>query len=258
MRSARRFYSRGMKACRALPLCRWLAVCLTLYGLWAPAVAQSPQPAAASGLDGTIEQQVRQLALDGTQAAVPGVTRVDISVGALDSRLRLAPCQHVEPYLPPTTRLWGKTRIGLRCTQGSTLWNVYLPITVKVYGQALVSVAALAAGSVISDADLIQAEVDLAEDASLALHDSALVVGRMLARPLSPGQSLRQAHLKLRQWFAAGETVQVTARGSGFSVVGEGQAISSGVEGQPARVRTESGRVLVGVAVGERKMELAL
>ena len=71
-------------------------------------------------------------------------------------------------------------------------------------------------------------------------------------------QSLRQAHLKLRQWFAAGETVQVTARGSGFSVVGEAQAISAGLEGQPARARTDSGRVLVGVAVGERKMELAL
>ena len=254
-----------MKAACALILCLtrclWLAVCTTLFGLFgllAPALAQTTQTALAPGLDSVIEQQVRQLALAGTQAALPGVTRVDIGVGTLDSRLRLAPCQRVEPYLPPNTRLWGKARIGLRCTQGSTLWNVYLPITVKVYGPALVSVAALAAGSVVGDADVIQAEVDLAEDPSLALHDSALVVGRMLARPLSPGQSLRQAHLKLRQWFAAGETVQVTARGSGFSVVGEGQAISAGLEGQPARVRTDSGRVLVGVAVGERKMELAL
>ena len=222
------------------------------------AQAQAPAAVPAPGLDSAIERQVRQLALAGTQAALPGVTRVDINVGALDSRLRLAPCQHVEPYLPPNTRLWGKTRIGLRCTQGSTLWNVYLPITVKVYGPALVSVAALDAGSTVGEADLIQAEVDLAEDASTALHDSGLVVGRTLARPLIPGQSLRQSHLKLRQWFAAGETVQVTAKGSGFSVVGEGQAISAGLEGQPARVRTESGRVLIGVAVGERKMELSL
>ena len=192
------------------------------------------------------------------RSAVPGVTRVDIGVGALDSRLRLAPCQRVEPYLPPATRLWGKTRIGLRCTQGSTLWNVYLPITVKVYGPALVSVAALAGGSTVGEADVIQAEVDLAEDASMALQDSSLVVGRTLARPLVPGQSLRQSHLKLRQWFAAGETVQVTAKGNGFSVVGEGQAISAGLEGQAARVRTDSGRVLIGVAVGERKMELSL
>ena len=239
-----------------------MAVCLSLFcgSMAAQAQAPAPVPAAAPapGLDSAIEQQVRQLALAGTQAAVPGVTRVDIGVGALDSRLRLAPCQRVEPYLPPATRLWGKTRIGLRCTQGSTLWNVYLPITVKVYGPALVSVAALAAGSTVGEADVIQAEVDLAEDASMALQDSSLVVGRTLARPLVPGQSLRQSHLKLRQWFAAGETVQVTAKGNGFSVVGEGQAISAGLEGQAARVRTDSGRVLIGVAVGERKMELSL
>jgi len=172
--------------------------------------------------------------------------------------LRLAPCQRVEPYLPANTRLWGKSRIGLRCTLGPTAWNVYLPITIKVYGRALVSTSPLAAGSVITAADVIQAEVDLAEDTSVAVADESLAVGRTLARSLSPGQSLRQSHLKLRQWFAAGETVKVVAMGSGFSVAGEGQAITPGIEGQPARVRTESGRVLTGVPVGEHRMELAL
>ena len=92
----------------------------------------------------------------------------------------------------------------------------------------------------------------------MAVADESLAVGRTLARSLSPGQSLRQSHLKLRQWFAAGETVKVVAMGSGFSVAGEGQAITPGIEGQPARVRTESGRVLTGVPVGEHRMELAL
>ncbi len=250
-----------MKACCVSPYLRsallWLmAACLTRAGL--PGAAADEAGNAPGGLDSALEQQVRALAIAGTQAAVPGVTRVDIGVGALDTRLRLAPCQRVEPYLPSATRLWGKARIGLRCTQGSTLWNVYLPITVKMFGPALVSVGPLAAGSVVGSADVIQAEVDLAEDASVAVHDSALVVGRTLARPLATGQSLRQSHLKLRQWFAAGETVQVLARGSGFSVAGEGQALTAGIEGQPARVRTESGRVLIGVAVGERRMEMSL
>jgi flagellar basal body P-ring formation protein FlgA len=234
---------------------RLLAASMALAAWFGLARADGPP---AGALDIAIEQQVRQLALAGTQAAVPGVTRVDISVGALDTRLRLAPCQHVEPYLPPGTRLWGKTRIGLRCTQGATLWNVFLPITVKVFGPALVGVGPLAAGGLVSAADLIQAEVDLAEDASVAIHDSTLAVGRTLSRPLGAGQSLRQSHLKLRQWFAAGETVQVLARGSGFSVAGEAQALTAGIEGQPARVRTESGRILNGMAVGERRMELSL
>jgi len=213
---------------------------------------------AAPQLDTGLEQQVRQLALDGTRSVPAGVSRVDIQVGQLDPRLHLAPCQRVEPYLSPGTRLWGRSRIGLRCTQGPSAWNVFLPVTIKIYGRALVVTQPLSAGSVIGPTDVIQAEVDLAEDASMAVADERLAIGRTLARAVNAGQSLRQMHLKPRQWFAAGETVKVLALGPGFSVAGVGQALTPGVEGQPARVRTESGRVLTGVPVGERRMEMAL
>jgi flagella basal body P-ring formation protein FlgA len=222
------------------------------------ALGSPAAPAADAALDAGLEQQVRALAIAGTQHAGAGVSRVDIQVGPLDARLRLAPCQRIEPYLPPSARLWGRTRIGLRCVQGPSHWNVYLPITVKVYGQALVATAPLSVGSVIGGADVVLAEVDLAEDASTAMMDANLVVGRTLARAVNAGQSVRQAHLKPRQWFAAGETVQVIAAGTGFSVAGVGQALTPGMEGQTARVKTESGRVLTGVPVGERRMEFSL
>jgi flagella basal body P-ring formation protein FlgA len=52
--------------------------------------------------------------------------------------------------------------------------------------------------------------------------------------------------------------VQISARGRGFAINVEGRALTSGREGHPARVRTESGRVVVGQPVGERRVELAL
>jgi flagellar basal body P-ring formation protein FlgA len=260
-----RFKLPRMKSSASLRLWRlltWAAGVLSLPLLvliYSPANAQTLD---TSVIDAAVEQQVRQMAITATQAATKdaalGVSRVDISVGSLDKRLRLAPCQRIEPYLPPNAKLWGKTRIGLRCAQGATAWNVYLPITVKVYGQALVSLQPMAAGAVISAADLVKSEVDLAEDSSDAVQNHAVAVGRTLAKPMVAGQSLRMAHLKLRQWFAAGETVQVLAQGNGFKIASEGQALTAGYEGQAARVRTEAGRVLTGVAVGERKMELAL
>ena len=229
---------------------------LVLFMLLArPAIAQE---AASSGLDAGLEQQVRQLALDGSHAATPGAPRVEVLVGQLDPRLRLAPCQRIEPYLPEGTRPWGKSRIGLRCTQGSVKWNVYLPITVKVYGRALVAANAVSAGSVIGTADVAQAEVDLAEDSAAPLVDAETVVGRMAARALKAGQSLRASHLKPRQYFAAGELVTVLAHGPGFSVASEGQALTNGIEGQLARVRTESGRVLTGQPTGDRRLELGM
>jgi len=216
-----------------------------------------PGVAAEAGvaLDSGLEQQVRQLALG--MASPPGV-RLEVVVGALDARLRLGPCERVEPYLPAGTRLWGKTRIGLRCAQGATPWNVYLPITVKVFGQGITVATTLPAGTVLKTADLVRTEVDLAEDKVAVIADAESAVGRTLVRPLNAGASLRQTDLKARQWFAAGDTVQISAVGPGFAVNGEGQALTAGMEGQPARVRTESGRVVIGLPVAERKMEIGL
>jgi len=223
-----------------------------LFAAGVPANADEAAPALAAGL----VEQVRSLALD--KAATPGAARVEVVVGQLDPRLHLAPCDRIEPYLPPNVRLWGRSRIGLRCKEGRTAWNVYLPVTVKVWGRALVLPAGAAAGSIIGDADLDEAEVDLAEEVTPTFLDRKLVVGRTLAQALGPGQALRQAHIKSRQWFAAGETVKLVAAGDGFALEGSAQAITNGVEGQPARARTESGHVVTGVPTGERRMELTL
>ena len=240
----------------------WIHVCQVLAALLFAiyTTLASAQIAEATGaLDGELAQQVKELALGGAKgAATAGAPRVEVVVGQLDPRLRLAPCQRVEPYVPDGMRMWGKSRIGLRCTQGPSKWNVYLPITVKVYGTALVASSGLQAGAVLTSGDVASAEVDLAEDSSAPLTNPDLAIGRTLARPLKAGQGLRQAHLKLRQWFAAGETVTVLAQGQGFSVASEAQALNPGIEGQPVRVRTENGRVLTGLPIGERRVELSL
>ena len=172
---------------------------LVLFGLLGAATPAGAESAAA--IDAALLEDVRALALG--KASENGGTRVEVAVGQLDPRLRLAPCQSIEPYLPPGVRLWGKARIGLRCKAGTTPWNVYLPVTVKVFGRALVVPAGASAGAVLSETDLAEAEVDLAEDHTAALLDPRQAVGRTLAQNLKPGQTLRQTHLKSRQWFVA-------------------------------------------------------
>jgi flagellar basal body P-ring formation protein FlgA len=210
----------------------------------------------ATALDPALLDSVRALALGNT--AAKGALRVEVGLGQLDPRLHLAPCQRIEPYLPVGVRLWGKARIGLRCKEGPIPWNVYLPITVKVYGRAVVVPAGAEAGSTLGAADLSEAEVDLAEEFSPAIVDAKAAEGRVVAQPIKPGQTLRQAQLKARQYFAAGDIVKVVASGEGFALEAEGQALNAGVEGQPAKVRTESGRVLTGTPSGERRVEVAL
>lgn len=232
------------------PVLLVLLALLAVAGLQAHANAQ---PA----VEGGFAQQVRSLALEG-MGQDNGSARVEVEVGELDRRLRLAPCRRVEPHLLAGTRLWGRTRIGLRCVEGPVAWNVYLPITVKVFGLGIVANGPMAAGHVLTDADLAQAEVDLAEDPSAAVADPALAVGRVLARSLDAGESLRESDLRARQWFAAGTAVRVKAGGPGFSVTAQGRALTPGVEGRPVRVRTENGRILTGRATGDALVELSL
>jgi flagella basal body P-ring formation protein FlgA len=222
-----------------------------------PLAAAAAPAADAAALDDALAGEVRRIAGEGTRAMAPGA-RVEIEVGRLDPRLKLAPCDQVQPYLPAQTRLWGRTRIGLRCVQGPSRWNVYLPITVKVHARAWVAAAALPAGSVLAAADLREAEIDWAEEPGAAYAQPEALIGRTLARPLAAGAGVRAPHLKVRVWFAAGDTVRITTVGNGYTVAGHGEALTPGVEGQAARVRTEAGRIVSAAPVGERQVELTL
>lgn len=250
---------RRSRAARALRIALWLAA----SGV-AQAQAQSVEAdgSADGGLDAATLLRIRQIGEQvgqqvGAALALPQL-RVVVEPGALNARLRLAPCARIEPYLPPGVRAWGRSRIGLRCTEGPTPWNVYLPVTVKVFAPAWVLGAPLAAGQVLQPGQLQRAEVDWAAAATPPLADAAQLVGRQLARALPAGAPLRAADLRQRQWFAAGDTVQLVAHGKGFSVGGRAQAMGPGIEGRPVRVRTDNGRVLSGLPVGQGRVEVAL
>jgi flagella basal body P-ring formation protein FlgA len=184
--------------------------------------------------------------------------RMEVVVGELDRRLRLAPCDRVEPYIPAGMRLWGKTRLGLRCLAGSAKWNVFLPVTVKAYGTAWVVKGNVAPGAVLTEADAIESEVDWAEEASPIVASPSQWVGQVAVRALTTGQALRQGLLRPAQVFQAGTQVRVLAQGAGFQITSDGQALSAGVVGQPARVRMDNGRVMVGVVLDGRTVRLEI
>lgn len=232
-----------------LPL-RLLCLLVALFAVAAPARAQSIEGALAAQVQGFAHEATRKI-------ATPGL-RVQVRVGRLDPRLHLAPCASVQPYLPTGMRLWGSARIGLRCLDAGVRWNVFLPIHVDVFGPALVANAPLVAGHLLAAGDVRVAEVNLAATASAPLANPQLAVGRLLARPLGAGAAVHQHDLRARQWFAAGDNVRVVATGRGWRISGEGQALAPGVEGRSVRVRTESGRVISGIAVAERLVEVAL
>lgn len=213
-----------------------------------PAARASEAAAPATFEDAAIEAMV-------AREVGPG-RRIEVEVGRLDPRLQLAPCERAEPFVPRGARLWGRSAIGVRCTAGAG-WSVLLPVHVRVYGKALVAGAALPAGGAADAADFRVEEVDLTRQPGTLVADPAELDGKVLSRPVAAGQALRQDALKVPPVFAAGDPVRIVVHGEGFTIVGEGVAMAPAAEGQRLRVRTENGRVVVGL-VRDRTVEIRL
>ena len=191
-----------------------------------------------------------------SSAVVP--LRMEVSVGNLDSRLKLAPCGNVEPYLPPGARLWGNTRVGLRCVDGMSRWNVSIPVTVNAFGNAWVIRDQVPAGATLTDLNAVEVEVNWAQKVSPVISDKSQWLSQVATRNLGTGQTLRQGMVKPAQVFQAGAQVRVTAQGTGFQISSEAQALSAGVLGQLARVRMDNGRVTTGMVLDVRTVKIDL
>lgn len=193
-----------------------------------------------------ISNQWLQGALAQTQAQQSMPLRMEVQVGKLDPRLNLAPCLRVEPYLPSGSKLWGRTRIGMRCVEGAKPWNVFMPVTIRAFGPAWVLVNNVSMGEVLTHEHAMQSEVDWAESphSIIALPDDW--VGQTAARNLTAGMALRQTMVKAPEIFKPGAGVKVLVQGSGFAVTSSGKALESGSAGQNVRVRMENGRTVIG------------
>ena len=244
------------------PLCQFWSACrrmLLVCGLLGGSFMGVARAQAVNGPDfQALAQDWLRDATNAVQSSGPTPLRLGVKVGSLDSRLRLAPCGNVEPYLPPGAKLWGRTRIGLRCIDGISRWNVSLPVTVNAYGNAWVIKGSVPAGAALTENDVAEAEVNWAEESSPVLRDRSLWVGQIATRALSTGQTVRQGMVKPAQVFQAGAQVRVVAQGAGFQVSSDAQALSAGVVGQIARVRLDNGKVSSGLVLDMRTVKIDL
>ncbi|MBD3892596.1 flagellar basal body P-ring formation chaperone FlgA [Hydrogenophaga sp.] len=236
----------------------WLCVLAALGGAGLVQAQAQPQADSAAGLE-QLARDFLQPSLDASLSR-SGATalRPEVLIGSLDRRLRLAPCARIEPHLPPGMRLWGRSRIGLRCVDGPTRWNVFLPVTVRAWGPAWVLKRPVAAGETLTQDAAELSEIDWAEQNAQVLANPALWVGQRAAFALQPGMALRQHMVRPQQVFAAGAQVRVSQSGSGFEVTVIGQTLGVGHVGQPVRVRLPNGSVVSGVVRDGQSVELSL
>jgi flagella basal body P-ring formation protein FlgA len=178
-------------------------------------------------------------------AGLPG--QVNFTVGQIDSRLNLPQCPTPEPFMPGGSRIWGKTTVGVRCSAPST-WTVYIPATIQVLADYVVTAAPLAQGQTIGPNDLAKAHGDLALLPNGVVTDASQAIGRTMSISLPLGSPLRLDSLRNQQAIQQGQAVRLVSNGPGFRISAEAHALSNANEGQVTQVRTASGQVVTGIA----------
>jgi flagella basal body P-ring formation protein FlgA len=216
---------------------------------WATAVVlATPLGAHASELAAT-----SKLFLDSQLTSLPG--DVEITVGDPDPRLNLAPCARYEPFIPPGARLWGRTTLGVRCTEGAN-WSVYLSVQIKVYGAAPVAARSIPRGQVLLADDVRMERVEWTQFPAGALASADQVEGRLATRTLIAGEPLRRDLLRTPAVVQAGDPVKLVFTGASFVIASEGKALSVASDGQAVQVAVPNGRILSGIARPGKLVEL--
>jgi flagella basal body P-ring formation protein FlgA len=209
---------------------------------------------AAQNCAGAVEaEQSVRLLLESETTRLPG--RVEVEIGRIDERVKLAPCANPEPFIPGGSRLWGKTMLGVRCREGAQ-WSVLVPVQIKVFALAPVATRPLAQGMGLAEEDYRMEEVELTREAPGILNDPAAVADQIITRNIATGAPLRRDHFRPRPVVAPGDQVKLVYIGPGFTASSQGKALHAGLDGQAVRVQSESGKIVSGIARAGRVVEM--
>lgn len=215
-----------------------LALCLLLLQSIAADAASLPPAQSHAQISRLVAAFVQQ-----QTASLSG--KVNISVEKLDPRIALAPCAKLEAFLPSGSQLIGKTSVGVRCAEKNG-WQIYIPVQIKIALDLLVSARQLPAGHTLQEQDVARQTMEITR--TVGYTDADQVIGKVLRYSIAAGQVLRDDMLRAPYSVTQGQVVQVTAKGNGFSIRGEGVAMNNAVDGQAVQVRVGSGRMISGIA----------
>ena len=226
------------------PLLRpWLRQRLAraLAGLLALAGLSAAQGAAPLPLSGYARPLVEQF-LTRQTAGLPGKVQLSIDTPLSGN---LPPCDALEPFLPAGTLLRGRISVGVRCL-GSPGWSRYVQARIALMGSYHAAARPIEAGHILTAADTVVLEADLASLPASVLVDSGQLLGKVAVNRIPAGAPLRREQLRGVLLVQQGQTVMMVSRGPGFVVSTEGKAMAAAQAGMLLQVRTQGGQLVSG------------
>jgi flagella basal body P-ring formation protein FlgA len=218
--------------------------------------AASSVPAASADIQShaSIREAVHEHAL-AEAATLPG--RAEITVGSIDSRLKLSACdQPLQTFDSPNGLRRGRGVVGVRC-DGSKPWKLFVPVRIALLEQIVISRRPMVRGQTLTAADVSLSEVD-----TTGLHKAYFtrvedVIGLRTKRSVGSGKTLHAGLLRREQLVKRGAQVQIVADTGGLHVTMRGKALADGGLGDRIRVKNlNSGRVVSGTVRGRGVIEV--
>ncbi|WP_345812189.1 flagellar basal body P-ring formation chaperone FlgA [Paraburkholderia sp. PREW-6R] len=220
----------------------------------ARAVAGTPSAPLPGQQDPEAIRSVALAFLQQQSTGLPGT--VEISVAAAFPR-GLAACTGLVPFMPSGARLWGRTTVGVRCA-GEHPWTIYLQARISLHATYYLAARAMAPGEVLSAADLVARDGDLAGLPQAIVTDPSQAIGSVTLTRVAGGMPLRRDMLRSASAVSIGQTVRVVAAGEGFAISAEGSAMNNASPGQQVRVKTANGQIISGIVKDGATVEIQL
>lgn len=230
---------------------RMLRRCIALWVLGAVATAwaaPAPTPQAPDAIIAQVESFLRARA-----QAYPGEAEITVEPPRLTSQ---ASCDQLEVFLSGNTTLRSRMSVGVRCLAPQA-WSLYITANIRLVGHYYVANRAIPAGQVLSLDDLDMREGDLLRDRQ-AITDPAHIVGYITTRRIPPGGEVRGNALRDPQSIQRGQAVRTIARGVGFVVTGEGQALEAGAPGMQIQIRSSSGQIITATVIDAHTVQVMM
>lgn len=225
--------------------CLGICLCFTMSA----AVAQTHQS----------HKSIYQAAGDFVRSQVTSQhTKATVTVGKLDSRLKLKRCSKpLQAFLPKGSRNMGRTTIGVRC-QGNNPWSLNVPVTISVFKNVLVASQQIQKGSILTASDMTLKQTDVARLHHGFFESSDAGIGKKLTRRILVGAVITPGMLRSPRLISRGQQVSIVAQSGRMKVRMEGKALANGAAGERIKVlNVKSRKKLEGIVTpsGEVKID---
>jgi len=172
---------------------------------------------------------------------------VQVNVGALDSRLRLAACeQPLKAALPTNATFRARMTVAVSCA-GPTTWTVYVPVNIETQISVLVLRHAAGRGARLTADDVEVQSRTVTGAGDDYLTEPAELAGRTLKRPLGAGAAVTADAMVADALIKRGQQVTLLAAVGAMEVRARGVAMNDApAAGRVKAQNLSSGRIVEG------------